>query len=183
MTACVAPRSQVSTSYYEVSGQTSDQLVRDIARKAPNNGKWFAMVSIQFVPVALEPDLRGGMCRFKRVRLRVKADITLPLWRERNFAKSKDLRQGWDGHAEYARIHEDFHVKIAELFARKMESSLLALPAHRNCKELGASATKIVRRLHQLHGKAQDEFDELEEKRITRLIAASKRARRAGRGR
>ncbi|MCP1199297.1 DUF922 domain-containing protein [Notoacmeibacter sp. MSK16QG-6] len=167
----------VSTSYYEISGKSSEELDREIDRKGPktHRGKAIATAAISMKPLALDLDRRGGRCSIRRAKFGIDANITLPRWREEALTKDRNLRRNWKGFAAYARAHEKAHVEIAKAFVRLLEKELEAIPPQPTCEALKAQSRKITKRLGRLHEKAQNAFDASEKKRIERLIAEAKR--------
>ena len=52
-------------------------------------------------------------CTVRRARIKVRATVILPRWKNRKNA-SKKLGQTWDNLDRYTRLHEATHVAIAE---------------------------------------------------------------------
>ncbi|MEO0542467.1 MAG: DUF922 domain-containing protein [Pseudomonadota bacterium] len=170
-TGCVSTSPQVTTNYYFVSGQTSEELDRELRRRGPMQGHAIAVAAIRFDPVAVIQQETGNGCVFKTAKFRVQAEITLPRWKERNRSTDRDLRQAWDGLARYAKLHEDTHVKIAERFAKLLGEELEELPAQGDCSKLDNVAKRVVERTRNAHNKAQNAFDAAEQRRLERLFA------------
>lgn len=170
--------SKVSTSFYEISGNSAKDLEREILAKGPDGGKALALTALQLMPVAIEVDTQGGACRFRKAKFRVAARITLPRWREQAYNPDVDLRDGWTNLADYARAHEQAHVKIAEKFAKLAEKAFLSIPRQRDCGELARIARRMTERLAAIHDKVQHKFDDIEKKRLGRLVAQAKKRRR-----
>lgn len=164
----------VSTGYYEVSGKTGKELDRSISRNAPMRGHAFAATQLTILPVSVTTGLDEQGCRVTSAKFKVNAKITMPRWTNRKGA-SKNLQNGFDMFADYARLHEDIHVKIGEAAAREMERAVLALPPQKTCEQLEKKAQRVIEDVQRQHHKAQLAFDAAEEKRISKLLADSSR--------
>ncbi|MEO1748548.1 MAG: DUF922 domain-containing protein [Pseudomonadota bacterium] len=171
ISGCVSTSPDVTTSYYTISGQTSDELDRELRLRGPMQGHAIAVAAIRFNPVAVIQEEAPDGCLFKTAKFRVEAKITLPRWKERNQTRDRDLRRAWDGLARYAKIHEDTHVKIAERFAKLLGEELEEIPAQNDCRTLDRAAKKVVERTRRAHTKAQNAFDAAEQRRLARLFA------------
>jgi predicted secreted Zn-dependent protease len=167
ISGCTTP-SQVTTGYYDVKGKTAKALDRDLRRKGPLNGHALAAAAIKFTPVEATTRLDATGCRAGTFRLRVDAEITLPRWKERAGA-DQQLSSGFDNLARYAKAHEQFHVRIAELAAREMETRVRAIPAQKTCAAFEKKAIATIAEVRRSHDRAQKEFDAAEQKRLAAL--------------
>lgn len=172
LSACVSTASQVSTSYYSVSGTTAEQIDQDIRRNGPLNGHALAVAAISFEPVSVLQDVTADSCRFAAAKFRVKAAITLPRWADKAQSSDRNLKRAWGNLSRYARDHEQVHVRIAERFAQKLGKDLEALPAQSNCERLDKLAERVVDRNAAEHDRAQKEFDASEQRRLRALLSA-----------
>lgn len=173
LTACVSTATQVSTSYYDVRGTTAEDIDRDIRAKGPLKGHALALAAIQFEPVSILQRETDKGCHFEAAKFRVKAAITLPRWTDRLKSPDRDLRRAWQGLSDYARWHEDMHVRIAERFASQLSRDIEAIEPQKTCDRLDRTAKTIVDRNARSHDKAQNAFDRAEQKRLQQLIAAN----------
>ena len=171
LTGCVSTSPQVTTNYYLVSGQTSEELDNEIRRRGPMEGHAIAVAAIRFNPVAVIQEETADGCIFKTAKFQVEAEITLPRWKDRNQSEDRELRRAWDGLSRYAKIHEDTHVKIAERFGKLLGEELKVIPPQRDCRRLDRIAKKIVEVTLAAHNKAQNAFDAAEQKRLARLFS------------
>lgn len=162
----------VSTGYYEVSGSTERQLDKSIASNGPMNGHAFAATQIQILPVTLQEKVSDQGCKVGKASFRVKAAITMPRWKNRTGA-SADLKKGFDIFADYARLHEQMHVRIGEAAAHALEKELLAIAPQKNCDRLVGKVKAKIKDVHARHHKAQLAFDAAENKRLKELFAAA----------
>lgn len=171
----------VSTSYYDISGENSKELDQEISRKGPttHQGKAIATAAISMKPLALDLDRRQGRCSIRRAKFGIDANITLPRWREEALTKDRDLRRNWKGFAAYARAHEEAHIEIAKAFVRLLEKELEAIPPQPTCGALKARSRKITRRLARLHEEAQNAFDASEKKRIAGILAKARQKKKS----
>ncbi len=169
MTLSACSSTAVSTGYYEVSGATGKALDRSIASNGPMRGHAFAATQLTIIPVAIVPVETEEGCRVRSAKFRVKADITMPRWTNRQGA-SRDLQDGFDMFADYARLHENVHVKIGEAAASEMETSVLEIPPQKSCDRLTTKVKAVISDVQARHHKAQLAFDAAEDKRITALL-------------
>lgn len=172
LTACVSTASQVSTSFYSVSGTTAEQIDRDIRRNGPLNGHALAVAAISFEPVSVLQDSTATSCRFATAKFRVNAAITLPRWTDKSKSNDRDLKRAWGNLSRYARDHEQVHVRIAESFARQLGKDIEALPPQENCEKLDRLAKRVAERNAAAHDRAQKEFDAAEQRRLRALLEA-----------
>lgn len=171
LSACVSTTSQVSTSYYSVSGTTAEQIDSDIRRNGPLKGHALAVAAISFEPVSVLQEANDDLCRFKTAKFRVKADITLPRWTDKSKSDDRTLKRAWGNLSRYARAHEQVHVRIAESFAKRLGQDIQALPPQSSCERLDRLAKKVVERNAAEHDRAQNAFDAAEQRRLRALIA------------
>ena len=170
VTACTSTQSTVNTRYYLVSGTTGEAIDRDMRRKGPMDGHAVAVAAIRFKPVSVLQEQTADGCRFTEALFKVDADITLPRWRQRATTGDRQLRRAWDRFADYARAHEQVHVRIAEQFAKRLGEEIAALPPQPDCNALDKSAERVVRRIGREHNTAQLAFDRAERARLERLV-------------
>jgi predicted secreted Zn-dependent protease len=116
------------------------------------------------------PDnVKSGM---EIIPVKLNAKITMPRWTNRKGA-SADLQNGFDMFADYARLHEDIHVKIGEAAVQEMEAQVLKIPPQKTCDILEAKVTSVLTRIQARHHKAQLAFDAAEDKRINALLKSA----------
>ncbi len=171
LAGCTSTATSVTTEYYSVSGATSAELDRQLRTKGPLNGHALAVASIRFVPADVRQQLTDKGCVFARAGFRVEAAITLPRWSERNATRDIPLRNAWDALSGYARVHEETHVRIAEKYAVRLKTAILALKPQPTCQALDASAKQVVERVAREHNREQLAFDRAEQKRLAAIFA------------
>ena len=170
LSACAS--TSVSTGYYEVSGSTGKALDSSIARNGPMSGDAFAATQLTIVPVSIMPVETDKGCKVRSAKFKLNAKITMPRWTNRKGA-SADLQNGFDMFADYARLHEDIHVKIGEAAVQEMEAQVLKIPPQKTCDILEAKVTSVLTRVQARHHKAQLAFDAAEDKRINALLKSA----------
>ena len=165
----------VTLDYYQVGGTTLKQIDQEIKNKGPKiNGSnhAIAVANIKMTPdVSFVPTPNG--CAVKRARIKVRAIVVLPHWKNRNKANKK-LGQTWDSLDRYTRLHEATHVAIADKHARRLEKNLEAISVRRSCEAAGKLAKKTIARAMKKHEHEQSSFDTSEKKRFSRLARRRK---------
>lgn len=172
--ATAAPKG-VRVRYYDVRGLSGGDIDRELARKGPIvDGRRALAATAVSLRQAVQLGVKGRGCAVVGATVTVRADVTLPRWRDR--ARGHPLlRKQWDGFAAFAAAHEQKHVDIANAYARKMERALRAIPSARDC---GAISTRVARTTDRLlveYSRAQDAFDVADQKRLGRLIHGGRR--------
>ena len=161
------PKAKVNVGYYQVSGTSEKTIERQLALHGPyipGKGRALAAAKIaieQRVQVAEADD----WCRVTDARITVRADITLPKWRQRRTA-SPELGRKWDIFAAYAKAHEEVHVRIAEQYAAELERKLEAIPVQTDCKKVSKLVSAVSNDVVDRMNEAQDQFDRDEQKRL-----------------
>ena len=174
LAACTAvgERTKVSVGYYNVNGETFDELDQDIRLHGPNVtgvGKALASTDLRMVPKIKYARQRHG-CKVSSARVNVNARVTLP--RHTNEAGLRsELASAWQNLEEYAKIHEAVHLAIADRYALIMEEAILDLPGQNTCDVMRQQAKQTFSVLFQHHHEEQLAFDASEKQRIKQLIA------------
>ena len=165
----------VTLDYYQVGGTTLEQIDKEIKDKGPRiNGTVHAVAisNIKMIPdVSFIPTANG--CAVKRARIKVRANVVLPRWKNRKLADKK-LGQTWDNLDRYTRLHEATHVAIADKHARRLEQKLETINIHGSCEAAGKIAKKTINRAMKSHEREQLGFDSSEKKRFARLAKRGK---------
>jgi len=169
---------KVSVDYYQISGNSTEALDREIKAKGPKIGD--DQHAIAVARIRMHPDVEyirtKGRCLVKSANVAVDAQVTLPQWTGRANASAK-LGKVWDNIDRYTRLHEAVHVSLAFRFAKAMKTDLEAIQAQKNCTLVDKMASAIVTELLRKHDKAQKAFDADEKKRFTENYRASKKSR------
>ena len=165
----------VTLDYYQVGGTTLKQIDQEIKNKGPRvKGikHAVAVANIKMTPdVSFIPTPRG--CAVRRARIKVRATVILPRWKNRKNADKK-LGQTWDNLDRYTRLHEATHVAIADKHARRLEKDLEAISIRRSCEEAGKQAKKVIAKAMKKHEREQSNFDTSEKKRFSGLAKRRK---------
>lgn len=160
----------VTLDYYQVGGTTLEQIDKEIKDKGPRlNGSVHAVAisNIQMIPDVSFISTGDG-CAVRRARIKVKANVILPRWKNRQTADDK-LGQTWDNLDRYTRLHEATHVAIADKHARRLEQELETIRIRRSCEAAGKLAKKTIDKAMKAHEHEQLDFDSSEKKRFAQL--------------
>ncbi len=162
----------VSTRYYDISGNSADQLANEVVAKGPRpENKWsVASTDIRFVRSVARLDRQGSSCRFKDVRYHVEIKFTAPRWVNKSDNDDAVLRSKWKRFSDHLKSHRSTRVKIAENFARQLERGFLSIPRQPSCTALVLRAKKLGERILMRHDKAQDSFTRKEGKWLARFV-------------
>ncbi len=165
----------VTLDYYQVGGTTLKQIDQEIKNKGPKlNGTKHA---VAIANIKMTPDVsfirtpKG--CAVRRARIKVRATVILPRWKNRKNADKK-LGQTWDNLDRYTRLHEATHVAIADKHARRLEKDLETISIRRSCEDAGKLAKKIIAKAMKKHEREQTKFDTSEKKRFSGLAKRRK---------
>ncbi len=165
----LAASNDVKVDYYAISGNSTSELDREIRRKGPkigDTGHAVAVARIQMFP-NVKYRRSGGSCSVRSANVAVNARVTLPRWKERGTA-TRELGAAWDNIDRYTRLHEAVHVAIAFRYAKRMEQSLLAIPAADTCARTKANVNAVVASLLEEHDTSQKAFDADEKSRFAK---------------
>ncbi len=165
----------VTHHYYQFDDTTLHQNYQEIKNKGPKiNGSEHAVAvaNISMTPdISFQP-LVGG-CMVSRARIKVRATVVLPQWKNRKNAGG-ELAQTWDSLDRYTRLHEAVHVTIAEKHAKQIEKRLISLKTKRSCDATGKIVKRIIIRALKKHERAQISFDASEKRKFARLAKRKK---------
>jgi len=176
----VGQRTLLTVAYYTVSGDTFDELDREISLHGPRVtgvGKALASTDLRMVP-DIQYQRQRAMCRVTRARINVKAKVTLPRHRNVNRLK-QELASAWSNLAQYARIHEAVHLAIADDYAIKMEEAIKAIEPVPSCADMRLRVRDVFSVLFEEHHAEQLRFDASERERILRLQSRSNKSSNA----
>jgi len=171
----VTPDTTVTLDYYQVGGTTLRQIDQEIKNKGPKvNGSDHA---VAVANISMTPDISfqptAGGCMIKRARIKVRATVVLPQWKNRKYA-DKELAQTWDNLDRYTRLHEAVHVSIAEKHARQIENRLIALKSNKSCEATGEIVKRIIADAMKRHEREQKSFDASEQNKFARLAKSAR---------
>ncbi len=133
--AYAEPEVSVQTNFYQVQGNTLEELSESMKMSAPPRmGENFGSTKWN---VAWTYEVSPGPAGCSVTSSHVKLDVIfyLPDWR-RSPGEDKKTREKWDQFAEKLKRHEDGHEKIGLEAARKIENLVKSIGTFENCGEL-----------------------------------------------
>jgi predicted secreted Zn-dependent protease len=158
--ACAEPEVHVDQEYYEILGDTAEQL-----RQAMNaqgmvwkNGKTYDAFTSWNVSWSFDRRTGRNGCYLDSVRTVVKVNHRFPRWKDRLFAPL-DLQEKWNGYMKALKEHENGHKDIAFGAAREIESSLINLDPSPNCEEIRVRANALAREILRKYQEQEAEYD------------------------
>ncbi|MGA1803544.1 DUF922 domain-containing Zn-dependent protease [Rhizobium sp. HT1-10] len=155
---------QTSVSYFDISGNTADQLDAALNARGPvamgASSRHPGATRIRFGGQATYVE-SGGRCHIGGARVTVDTQIILPRWRDRRHAET-GLPAVWDRLATDIRRHEEHHAEIARSHANRMEKAIMALRPERSCDLLQDKVSRESARAIRLHDRDQEHFDRVE---------------------
>jgi predicted secreted Zn-dependent protease len=167
----IGERTQMSVAYYEISGQSFDEIDRQIAVHGPSVlgvGRALAATNVRMIP-DFRFEHNGTACRPAEIRVSVQAHVTLPKLASQETLRA-ELSKAWDNLEQYTRLHEYVHVSIADSHALIAEEAIRALPHKPTCAEMRAAANLLFKEKMAAHQSEQLRFDLEERGRIAALV-------------
>jgi predicted secreted Zn-dependent protease len=174
LSACTTSgeRTRIKVGFYDVRGESFEELDRQISLHGPRVdgvGKAIAATGIRMLP-EIRTRISNGECSVASIRVRVKADVTLPRRRGAT-SRNADVNRAFNNLQEYAKLHEAVHVTIADRYAAEAEKRISRLPARKSCRQLYKDIGTAFAEVMDEHRRAQLEFDIQENKRIAAIAA------------
>lgn len=166
----------MSYSYFPIGGRTLPEIERQLQARGPRlestGQRHPGATNMRFTTQVDYADERRR-CRVADARVKVKARVILPDWRDRRRADG-DVRLIWDTLSRDIKRHEESHLSIAKNHARLLEDTLKDLPWRKNCAAMAAEVEAATARILAEHDAAQEHFDRVEsinfESRMMRLL-------------
>jgi predicted secreted Zn-dependent protease len=177
----IGERTQMSVAYYQISGESFDEIDRQIAIHGPSVlgvGNALAATNVRMIP-DFRFEHNGSYCRPVQVRVSVQAHVTLPKLATEEKLK-KELANAWDDLQQYTRLHEYVHVSIADSHAVRAEKAIRELPPTRTCAEMRLAADALFKAHMAEHQADQLRFDFEERGRIAALVQKARLESRKG---
>lgn len=176
MAASAEVVAQKRVSYFDISGNTADELDAALNARGPTaigaSSSHPGATNIQFGGQATYVE-EDGRCHIIGIKVTVETEIILPRWKDRSHAP-KRLSLVWDTLSADIRRHEERHAEIAREHARMTERAILKLPPERNCDLLQVKINAESARNIEEHDRDQARFDMIEaanfRNRIKRLM-------------
>jgi predicted secreted Zn-dependent protease len=149
-----------SATYYEVSGNTAQQLRYALNRSGPAtaNGRRYDGLTVWSVTWYPEFRSSGDRCELAAFKTSVDIAITLPRWTDDSRASS-DLIEQWDKYSRALAAHERGHVEIALAAAAEMRERVGNLPARAGCAELEKDVAAAVLAVRKKARKEERRYD------------------------
>jgi len=157
------PVINISTQYYDISGQSHSELLREMARKGPSSGnkrywavtRWYVHYSFNFQPSA-------SGCSVSTVQTHVNIEFIYPRWIDRakwGSSTSQNMRRQWDRMCQALVAHEETHASHGIAAARQIEFDLQKLSNRTNCHTLRRDFENRAQRIIQHYKNADIQFD------------------------
>ena len=130
------------SSGYEVVGNTLQEVRESMNARGPvgedgvgyhGDLKWQLEWAYQFAP-------KGRLCGLDAVKVKLKATMKLPAWKQPDDGVSEDLVREWDRYITALRHHEDGHYETAVAAADEIKQRLSKLRGRTDCAAVGKDA-------------------------------------------
>jgi predicted secreted Zn-dependent protease len=154
-TAQAKPVVTTETNYYLVDGKNARAIRRDMNNK--RTGKYDALTS-WWVKWHFYWNTEAGLCKLTRVNTDVEIKFTLPKLMPESVA-NEEAKQRWDSYYPALIAHENGHRDIAIEAAAEIETALLDMEAHDNCKRLEKDANQLAHRIIDDYSARQKQYD------------------------
>lgn len=155
MTVAAAPVISINSIYYNVSGETAEDIWTDILKKSPvrQNGKQHVAYTKWHVNWRYWWIDKVESCEISGVSVSLDITYTLPRLAQ-NSSMTDALSNRWQNYYsalfKHEQGHKDFGVKAAE----QIEKELVAMAARPDCTQLerdaNATATRILDKYRQI---------------------------------
>lgn len=171
-----------TTKYYEITGKTGMELLRDMNRKGPRRG----FLTKDIAQTQFKSDLRGdivhhdGICRTKNARFSMHITYVYP---RPAHGLDAALAKRWQAfHASNVK-HEQMHGRLGRKLIADVNGALRSfrMADSQHCRKADAALTRQLDAIIIAYNKSQKEFDQREhrkggpvEKSIVALIGKKK---------
>ena len=154
------PRIDVKIKYYEVEGDSVEDLKNELKVKTPirNNGKPFDANTTWYVKWNTQWGMKGMSCGIISVTTRVSIIFTLPKWANYKEHSGKE-REKWDRLFKRLVDHENGHKDIAVGSAKELEKSILAMESRKNCDDLKRDANRLGETIIEKYQGFTEQYD------------------------
>ena len=145
---------------YDVSGETTQELRRDLNRRGPlSHGKRYDARTDWHVKWRFDFERSQEGCRVVRPQVNLEVVITLPRWRQPAGA-GRQLVELWEGYLEALRSHEDGHLEVGQSAADEIRETLEELRAARDCSKAEQRANGLGHEIIERHNRRDERYDE-----------------------
>ena len=161
VTVTAAPDISTTTIYYNVSGDTAEEIRTDIITKSPvrQYGKQHVAYTKWHVNWRFWWLDKGDTCEISKVNTRLDITYTLPKL-EQGSSVPDTLLTRWQNYYsalfEHEQGHRDFGIKAAE----EIESEIAAMGARASCKQLEHDANEIGDRAIRKYSLIEKDYDQ-----------------------
>ena len=154
------PRVDVKIKYYEVEGDTVEDLKNELKVKTPirNNGAPFDANTTWYVKWNTQWAMKGMSCGIISVTTRVSIIFTLPKWANYKEHSGKE-REKWDRFFKRLVDHENGHKDIAVGSAKELEKSILDMESRKNCDDLKRDANRLGETIIEKYQGVTEQYD------------------------
>jgi predicted secreted Zn-dependent protease len=154
------PRVDVKIKYYEVEGDTVEDLKNELKVKTPirNNGTPFDANTTWYVKWNTQWAMKGMSCGIISVTTRVSIIFTLPKWANYKEHSGKE-REKWDRFFQRLVDHENGHKDIAVGSAKELEKSILDMESRKNCDDLKRDANRLGETIIEKYQGVTEQYD------------------------
>ena len=158
--ASAEPEVHVDYEYYEIRGETADQLRQAMNAQGTvwKNRKTYDAYTSWNVSWSFDRRTGKGGCHVDSVKTVVKVTHRFPKWKDRLFA-SLDLQEKWTAYMKALKEHENGHRDLAVGAAREIEWSLTNLDASPNCEEIRIRANALAQEILRNYREKESAYD------------------------
>ena len=145
---------------YDVSGDTAQELRRDLNRRGPlSHGKRYDARTDWHVKWRFDFERGQDGCRVVRPRVDLDVVIILPRWRQAAGAE-RQLVERWEAYLEALGAHEDGHRDVGQSAADEIRETLEELRAARDCSKAEQRANGLGHEIIERHNRRDERYDE-----------------------
>jgi predicted secreted Zn-dependent protease len=161
MTVTAGPDISINSIYYNVSGDTADEIWTDIITKSPvrQQGKQHVAYTKWQVNWKFWWLDNGDTCEISKVETSLDITYTLPKLEQSSFIPDPLLSR-WQSYysalIEHEHGHRDFGIRAAE----EIENEIAAMGARNSCKQLEHDANKIGEHVIRKYSLIEKNYDQ-----------------------
>lgn len=151
--------------HYLIGGDTIGDLKASITAAAPLGGKALGLTNVVISPEFRFAEINGA-CRAVGVTVALDVKVTLPKVKVMPAGFEARWREIHDG----VREHEMMHVRIAEVYAGRIETAIRAAHSRAGCATLERTLAADIGALQERHRKMQRTYDIIDAGRVMSLL-------------
>jgi len=159
-TTLAEPETRINTVYYQVDGNTAEDIWNDIITKSPvkENGKQHVAYTRWNVNWKFWWYDHGSSCEIDKVTTKLDITYTLP-----RLKQSDSIPQSLTAHWEkyYAALfeHEQGHKDLGVKAALEIENKLLNMGSRRSCEQLELDANNMAKDVVDKYSRLEKQYD------------------------